>query len=124
MRGARPLDDLEVAIEHLGRSPDPVCQELAREAHARLFSMDVRDRSQRARFEAGHGAARFEPIEGAPPPKKYDPTVPGISYLTAVDRFALAGQVALNEARALGRADTAIIVRRCTLFDRLRDTAG
>jgi len=119
-----PLDDLRVAIEHLGRSPDPVCQELAREAHARLFTTDVAERSRRARFEAGRGAARFEPIEGAPPPKKYDPRVPGISYVTAVDRFALAGQVALNEARALGRADTASIVRRCTLFDRLRDTAG
>ncbi len=119
-----PLDDLRVAIEHLGRSLDPVCQELAREAHARLFSTDVGDRSRRARFEAGHGTARFEPIEGAPPAKKYDPTVPGISYLTAVDRYALAGQVALNEARALKRADTATIVQRCTLFDRFPDNAG
>ncbi len=115
----KPLDDLQVVIEHLGRSPDPVCVELARQANARLLATDLADRGDRARFENGQGTAHFEPIEGAPPAKKYDPTVPGISYVTATARFALAAQVALNEARALGRADTASIVRRCTLWDRL-----
>jgi hypothetical protein len=117
-----PLDDLETAIEHLGRSPDPVCLMLAREAIARSDAGYSRMRRRWARFEDGGDSAGFVRVDTAGVDLPRGPDVPGISYVTALSRSALAGQIALNEARALRRPDTATIVRRCTWLDALSGT--